>query len=379
MLSTTSKGTLIITLSGVLNTGNLVFSKLLRQSGFPYFRVYGLSCFCALLVALAVLAIQWKGLPGRHHCKWVALRGFFGVMSYILSVIAVYRGTPMGDIATLTSVNMVAAAFLGRLLLGEPLAWIHHVALLCSLVGAVLISKPSFLFPTSDVGPGWLGYFLALASGFVQACVFISSRKSAGTSAWMHILSAMTQGGVASLFLPLLPGADGSLDALGEAPLLTLAWIAAVAACLLGTTLTLSVGSMWCPAAVSATVTTAVRMGCSYAAQALFFGEPIELLTLLGAGLMLAGVVAMAGWRSASTARAEIQEEVPESPAAGVDESGSLGDRAETESLASFIAAEFVDPAHHDKPVRQRRSSRGSLEPPAHQIGVMTAVATVAM
>jgi len=287
----------------------------------------------------------------------------------------------MGDVAALTSVNMVVAAFLGRVLLGEALRWIHLFALACSLVGATLISQPSFLFPDSGSGSDsrWVGYVLAPASGFFQAFVFISSRKSAGTSAWLHLLSTMAQCGLAGLLLPFLPAvSDHTLEPLGELPLLAVGWLALILGSIFVTSLSTSVASRWCPAAVSATTTTAVRMSCSYTAQVLLFGEDLGALTLLGAALMLVGVVAMAGARAAGP-RAEPQAEAADgSPALPLEAlREAAGEEAETESLASFIAAEFVDRSPHDKAVRQRRAPMGS-EPAAQQIGAMAAVASVA-
>lgn len=372
--------------SGLMNTNNMILSKVLKEQEWPYFRMFGSSCLLISMGIFSGLLLSGSRMPDVREGKWVLLRGFFGVTTYFTAVIAVYEGTPMGDVAALTSVNMVVAAFLGRLLLGEALRSIHLFALVCSLVGAALISQPSFLFPHSgrEDGRGWVGYVLAPASGTFQACVFICSRKSAGTSAWIHLLSTMAQCGLAGLLLPLLPVvSDHSLEPLGEKPLVTAGWLALILGAIFVTSLSTSVASRWCPAAVSATTTTAMRMSCSYAAQALLFGEALEPLTLLGAALMLAGVVAMAGARAAfpRSSQAEGSQQAPDvSPGDVVEGLRELvNEEAETESLASFIASEFADCSPHEKAVRFRRSAAAS-EPPAQQLGaVVAAVATVAL
>lgn len=362
MLPTTSIGTLLIILSGVFFSSHLTFSKLLSQQGWPYFRLYGIACLSCALGGFIALLLQREQLPERGQVKWLVFRGTFGVLTSFFSILAVDQGTPLGDVAALTSINMVVAAFLGRFVLGEPLRWIHSLALSSSMVGALLISKPSFLFGGLE-DKSWLGYALALASGFTQACSFICSRKSAGCSAWMHFLSTMLQGGAAGFLF-----ADSSMAIFAEIPQFTLLWVSLVTFVIFATTYTLSLGAMWCPVAVSATVTTAVRMGCSYASQALFFGEAVDTMSMAGAALMLASVVVMAGWRAPSETATAAREGSTEA-----EETASVV--SEAESLASFIAAEFVDCSHHERAVRQRRASGGVPE----IVGAVAAVATVAI
>ncbi|MDP6560300.1 MAG: phospholipid carrier-dependent glycosyltransferase, partial [Candidatus Binatia bacterium] len=45
-----------------------------------------------------------------RHCIWVLLRGLSGSANLTLSVMAVRNGAPLGDVAALTSINMVVAA-----------------------------------------------------------------------------------------------------------------------------------------------------------------------------------------------------------------------------------------------------------------------------
>lgn len=228
--------------------------------------------------------------------------------------------------------------------------------------------RPSFLFPSEHGNKAWFGYVLALASGFTQACAFICSRKSASCSAWIHLFSTMVQGWIGGFLF-----ADNSMAIFGDLPHLTSLYVGFVTCIIFSMSYTLSLGSMWCPVAVSATVTTAVRMGSSYASQSLFFGEALDSASLGGAGLMLASVVVMAGWRSRTTPDAE--PEVPDG-SSRVGATPSAGEETESESLASFIAAEFVDCSHHERVVRQRRTSGAGAE----IIGAtMVAVATVAI
>merc|ERR1712039_158648 len=61
---------------------------------------------------------------------------------------------------------------------------------------------------------------------------------------------------------------------------------------------TLSAGAQLCPAAVASTIFTSTNMSLCFAAQALLHHEVPEMLSLIGAGLLLSGVALMALARS---------------------------------------------------------------------------------
>merc|ERR1712232_732749 len=113
-----------------------------------------------------------------------------GAANFLFQALSVRAGTPLGDVATFTSINMVIAAFLGRVFLGEALWFVHVIALFSSFGGAVLISKPVFIFGgAGGADNGWaasVGYLLALAAGFSQAAQFVCSRKSPVCSLLYH-------------------------------------------------------------------------------------------------------------------------------------------------------------------------------------------------
>merc|ERR1719401_3277471 len=112
----------------------------------------------------------------------------------------------------------------------------------------------------------------------------------------------------------------------------------------------ISAGAKWCPAAASATLSNAAGMVSAYIAQVVLFGMVPKPITLAGAALMLASIVAMALARGpqpraqdaapvALPHRAgELREGVPEA-----EPSVSAQDDDENESLASFIASEFSE------------------------------------
>lgn len=234
---------------------------------------------------------------------------------------------------------MVAAALLGRFMLGEELQRITIVALGCSIVGAVLISQPGCLFGRHGVhesSTAWIGDILALVSGVCQACVFVSSRKAPGTSVWVQALSSHLMSSLAAGALPVL----GAVEDYSVTPLLSSpSQVAGLLALLFGntflSTMMVSAAAQWCTAAESAIVSTSAGMGSGFFVQTEVFGAPPNKLALAGATLMLFGVVlkATAQSRPAEDMKGALQA-VPEEEQL---ESGGL-------PLLSLDVAKPVDP-----------------------------------
>lgn len=294
-------GIIFLLLRGLLTTIQLVQCRLMKEWGWPYFRMTAAVSFLAAVVTAVGLRIAGLAEPERQHWKWVLYRGLAGSLSFICAVLAAQVGAPLGDLEALRSVNIVSAALLGRLFLGERLGRQHFAALACSVAGALLISQPSVL--TARTSPGaasgaadlaWLGYVLAPLSGLFQACVFVSSRKAAGTSIWVLTLWTYLISGVATGLLPFTPAVWDSTSALlVAAPWQAAFLLALLFGCTFLSTVMLSAASKWCTAAESAVVSTCAGMAFGYIAQTKLFGVVLEPLALSGAGLMLLAVVAM--------------------------------------------------------------------------------------
>lgn len=363
-------GMLLMIVNGLLNAGMVILAKLLQQSDWPYFRLFAItSVVIAMCLAVAILRAS-LALPSMHQAKWVAFRGMFGAGAFVLMIFAVQAGAAPGDAAAFSSINTIFAALMGRVFLGERLECAHGISVLCSFAGAILISKPSFLFATSDTSSGtrWLGYMLAAASGLITACSFISARKSSKVSMLYLNISPACFCALSATVIPLLPFIDdGTLDQAVRLPGAAAGIVVAHFLMQFGALTTNSAGSTRCPAAVSATTNTGSKMFFSYGAQALLFGKTPELLTLLGAALMFLAVVIMAIARLPGRQPAAAQNEDAQSAHA----SGSAGnticiaEEEDAEGLASFIAAEFVERMPNERPSQVARVRRAVVPEPA--------------
>jgi len=277
----------------------------------------------------------------------------------------------------------VVAAFLGRIFLKEELRCTHVAAILCSLSGALLITKPGFLVGSPAIsGNQVLGYAFALLTGLFKAACCITARSSTDTSVLFVTFSTSCIIGGTTMALPYLsPLDDFSLEKLIDYPFWAACLLLGISSILLLTSLMYSTATQLCPAAISSMVNSAASMVVGYIAQMAVFGSPPGVLTLIGTAFMFIGVAVMAVSRKpdvtssvASSARDTML--VPaavsvnalstgtcsEAETAVVEDSietGSAVDRLEddTESLMTFVASEYVKCA--PEMPRQRRPKLG--------------------
>lgn len=332
----------------------------------PYYRLSGtaeLVQAAGLLVAIMVRA-EFSRVQ-LHQWKWIWLRGFFGCGTMLLGWTSVAVGCPLGDASALGSVNVVVAALLGRAFLGEPLRILHILALVSSVAGAIVISRPTSAAMTQEVDASrlWLGYALALSAGISSGGLFIASRRSQGISPLVMSFSVSLHEGV-SLWVIAATGLmeDGPLGALIENPFLGAGWLAIFVVLFLFATVTMSVGAQLCPAAASSTIYTSVSMCLGYTAQTLIHRQQPEPMKVAGAGLMLLAVAFMASARRCHSQEASARElETPLMLEHTTRTDETLGSTAgapeQTESLASFIASEFSGVSFSQRhSMRQRRT-----------------------
>lgn len=360
--------------SALLLNVQLTIVKLLTEAGWPDLTINAVSCFLTASCCAFRLATTCPPMPKAGEMKWVLLAGMFFSGSFVLMLLAVRLGISIGDFAALNSANVVFAAFLGRVFLRELMHWAHFGAVFCTVVGALLISRPQFLFGGSSDGSAvGHGHILALASGVCDACIYVSSRRLEGCSPWLLNMSFTGQ---SSIVLFLLAGLSGttSLDSFVASPAEGLGWLAAIFVPGMVSMVLFTAAAQACPAALSATVDTATRMMSGYLATALFFTAPIDAFTVVGASLMFVSVVTMAFFQAPAPPE-EAAAERGDVVAAEAGGGAAAADDDETESLASFIATECVGVSES---LRLRRPG-GSVEPVGKIIGAVASAAGVAV
>jgi len=366
------RGVALMMLNGLISTTMLVGGKLLKDVEWPFFRMMAIGGLPSMLLIAAGGIIKSAPLPAGSQVKWILLCGFLRSMTFIALIVAVRLGASPGDVSALSSINTVFAALLGRVFLGEKFQWKHAAALSFSLAGAILISQPQFLFGGSSGGNMvWMGQLLGLLSGFTQACMFISARKSSKTSQWIMNFPPAVLSTLVFALLPFTP----LMEDFSFGPVIASPWLAAALCSSLSLGLLLgsatgTAAASWCPAAVSATVSVGSRMLCGYAAQVLLFDRRPEMLTLCGAACMLCGVFIMAvGMPSCQGIPAPCTHADDNGVEPSDAHSEASTQQDDNESLASFCASEFGDHATSGRSLRLRHG-----ENVAQTIGAVTAV-----
>jgi len=322
-------GSIAIVASGIFINGNTVLSRLFTDAGWPYFRLMGTAALCIAggIMMVKVSCDGWDGLSCKQNeIKWVIGRGLCGTLQFLFAVLAAVAGAGLGDIGALSSINTVVAALLGRCVLGERIGPVHVLAMLLSITGAVFISDPTKM--NSGSKPfAWLGYTLALLCGASLGLMFICARKSKSASSWLMTVSAMGQRGLVFWIVAGTPAVDDfSYDKVVASPWLAVCYLLLLTFTTFTGNFLATVGAKRCPAAISATLMTAVSMGVGYGAQIAIFKQMPNSFTLVGALLMLLAVVTMA---FARLPKAQTEPSIAPSVQS-------------SRSLASFVASEYA-------------------------------------
>ncbi|KAL7532300.1 hypothetical protein ACHAXR_004551 [Thalassiosira sp. AJA248-18] len=142
--------------------------------------------------------------------KVVIFRGLFGGLSFMFKFHAL-SALPLGDATALMSLYPIITIFLANFVLGETIQPVHIVAAMSSVVGAILIARPGFLF--GDDGNGdddeenasAIGYITALLASIFSSLVIVMIRKAGKVGA--HTLQLLFSWMVFGMTLSLLGGA----------------------------------------------------------------------------------------------------------------------------------------------------------------------------
>eukprot|EP00116_Pleurobrachia_bachei_P006102 sb/3466364/ len=143
------EGKLMILISGSLTVICASFIK--KASAVPVgeFCIIMFSSALTILIPAALFALDNPtSLHGK--AKYIIPRVVIGSVTGVLCLIA-YRKMEIGDVQALISPVAVFAAIFSRLLWGEKISGFTILSLIFSLTGVVLILKPTFIFGAPEV------------------------------------------------------------------------------------------------------------------------------------------------------------------------------------------------------------------------------------
>jgi drug/metabolite transporter (DMT)-like permease len=329
--------------------------------------------------------------PNDFTAKIVFLRSICGFGSIAFAFLAFDR-ISLGDASVLVMLGPLVAAILSALVLGEPFLPVEMLATILTLFGSALVAKPPFLFgggdneaPGSMVGMQPVNQTVAVPvavialggahphAGFNALGVTFGLLASvaAGTSFMLLRLLGvqknvtinfknicLVQGLVQVLLsVPALFVAGQHCDLAGYSVTEYLLMLAGGVAGTLSQ-LVMTIGMQQ----VKSSIGSAMRMSdvaFSFAFQALFTRDPLDMYSIAGAVLVLSGISVMVVFKQNSQAAAKVGTAVEMTQYAQLNNNFNSGGGDATVMLGHMADAESQRPAHplYDK-VKQKLAQR---------------------
>jgi drug/metabolite transporter (DMT)-like permease len=137
----------------------------------------------------------------------VWMRGIIGGAGFLLDYHCM-SVLPLGDAITLMSLYPIVTIILARIFLGEEIRPMHVVVTVASVVGAVFIAQPTFLFGGGTGDAPTLGYITGLLGSLCLASILILIRKAGtiGVHTFQLLLSWAVMGTLFSVVFGPLEG-----------------------------------------------------------------------------------------------------------------------------------------------------------------------------
>ncbi|KAI8147183.1 hypothetical protein BJV82DRAFT_598089 [Fennellomyces sp. T-0311] len=209
-------GLIAIAMSALAVSGGAIFvklgSKIFPTSQILVFRF----SFQAVLSLAGCYWLEIHPLGQRDGRKWVLIRGIVGSFSSMSWYYAI-KCLPLADATVIMNMNPMFAAIFAAVMLDEPFGWFERGCAMFSLMGVILVTKPSFLdfmfestLPSHDhdmmlaaagIDPDptrTIGILSALVAAITSAAAYVSVRI-AGPRA--HFLNHMLSLSVISIVL----------------------------------------------------------------------------------------------------------------------------------------------------------------------------------
>lgn len=185
-ISTESYALVILVVSSMFYSVMAAFIKLAKEIP-PTELVFLRAIFQGILVIIAMIFVRdpttenrliWQPFGAPNIRRVVVARGIVGGFGFLLYYYTI-SVLPLGDATTLLSLSPILTVFAGSVFLKEQVRASHFVAALGSLVGCMLIAKPSFLFGESpSTAYATSGYVAALMGACCGAAVYVLIRRA---------------------------------------------------------------------------------------------------------------------------------------------------------------------------------------------------------
>lgn len=167
-----------------------VMSTLVKLGGQTMHSMQLVLARCVVAFVMSYIALKRLGISPfgqQKHRKLLILRGVLGFIGLCCFYYALTR-LPLGEVTVIQYTNPMLTAFVASIWLKERLGKAEVLGVLGSLVGVVLIARPSFLFggAASDFAP--LALAAACAGALVSSFAYTTVRALSGKAHAMVVV-----------------------------------------------------------------------------------------------------------------------------------------------------------------------------------------------
>ena len=327
-ISIESWGLVLLAFSAILFSLMATFVKLAASMGLPSTELVflrasfqGLVVLCCMVFCKAeteaeggpaagsltqrsILFTPFGGMPEVRRI--VLLRGVIGSLGFI-NFYYTMSALPIGGAISLLSLYPILTIAVAQFYLGEPVRMVQALAALASVVGAVLISRPTLIFyydniddattgasTSTDIDP--LGYATAMLGSCCASAVVVLIRKAGKIGA--HTLQLLFSWCIFGILLSLLIGVCsgvGGGNSSWSMPSSMLAWGYVLGVCSVGTIahFILNYAARLAPAGLSS-IARASDIGYGYLWEVIIFKQKPYASTLVGVVLIALSLIGIA-------------------------------------------------------------------------------------
>lgn len=235
---------------------------------------------------------------GKAAKQLVWARGIIGGAGFLLDYHCM-AVLPLGDAITLMSLYPFLTIFLAWAFLGEHIKPLHLIVTTASLIGAVFIAQPTFVFGKGDatLPTSSLGYLTGCLGSICMACVVTLIRKAGniGVHTFQLLLSWALLGTIFSILV-------GPFEGPWKLPSSLLIWWYVFGVCTVGAAahFVLNYAGRLAPAGLVSVVRASDIMW-AYACEIFIFEQRPNTWTWMGVVLVLGSLVTIAIEKSKST------------------------------------------------------------------------------
>jgi len=345
-------------LSGVFFSVMGIFIKRASDEGISSFQLVFIR---AVFQGVPVFGfIMYKRIPffGNPEIRpWVVARGIIGGFASIIYYTTIVL-LPLGDSVTLLSIHPVVTVLIARVVLKEPVTIVKIVAVFMCTIGAVLIAQPVFIFGRQQTRDdeysdhAWIGYITAVVGTILEAFIFVIIRRAKEAHAAQLIWSFC----VWSILLSVLLGNTMMRMKLPS----TQAWMHIIPMCLLGLcghTL-LNYAGRLAPAGPASLIRSS-DVVFAYIWEFTIFGEAINWVTILGAFIIMLGIITIAYSKYSQSRNQRVN--LSAALSTSHRESSSAYEKVELE-LTSMIEDDQFDDREHQTDSNIKNLNNGGID-----------------